>query len=388
MAISCPRCLRTLPADDAPAFCMHCGQKLRADTLTFDKPIAQPQAEMRTASFESPSTDATEREPAPEPAPREVGGYRLLKFIGAGGMGTVYEAESESGSRVALKLLSSRLASNPSSVERFKQEGRLASQLSHPRCVFVLAADTDAGRPYIVMELMPGRTLKDLVDQRGPLPPNEAVQHILDAIAGLAEAHRLGVLHRDVKPSNCFLTTDGRVKVGDFGLSKSLVGSRDHQLTQSGAFLGTVLFASPEQIRGEALDYSSDVYSVCATLYYLLCGEAPYQHESVTAALAKAISEPPPPIRSKRPEVSRALERVIMTGLERDRARRFETLDDLLDALTALLPEKQSPARPRLLAGAYLLDLLVLFLLVVTPLEVLQSIYGGHVFDGLALLGG
>jgi serine/threonine protein kinase len=169
-------------------------------------------------------------------------------------MGAVYEAEApDTGSRVAVKLLSTRLAASPTSVERFRQEGRLASQLAHPRCVFVLAADTDAGRPYIVMELMPGRTLKDVVDERGPLPPDQAVAHILDVVDGLAEAHRLGVLHRDVKPSNCFLTADGRVKVGDFGLSKSLATSADRHLTQTGAFLGTVLFASPEQLRGDGV---------------------------------------------------------------------------------------------------------------------------------------
>ena len=133
--------------------------------------------------------------------------------------------------------------------------------------------------------------------------------------------------------------TDNRVKVGDFGLSKSLIGTRDNQLTQSGAFLGTVLFASPEQIRGEPLDYGSDVYSVCATLYYLLCGEAPHHHESVTAALAKAISEEPPSIREKRPEVSRGLEAVVMKGLERDRDRRWQSLDDLRDALVESAPQ-------------------------------------------------
>src|SRR5262245_25786301 len=193
------------------------------------------------------------------------------------------------------------------------------------------------------MELMPGEALKDIVDKRGPLPPEQAITHILDVIDGLAEAHRVGVIHRDMKPSNCFLTADGRVKVGDFGLSKSLVGSRDHHLTRSGAFLGTVLFASPEQIRGEPLDYSSDVYSVCATLYYLLCGEAPYHHESVTAVLAKAVSEDAPPVSQKRRDVPRGLEVVVMKGLARDREDRWQSLDDLRDALVALLPSRQHP---------------------------------------------
>jgi uncharacterized RDD family membrane protein YckC len=269
------------------------------------------------------------------------------------------------------------LASNPASVERFRQEGRLASQVAHPRCVFVLSADTEAGRPYIVMELMPGETLKDLVDKHGPMPPEAAITRILDVIDGLSEAHRIGMIHRDMKPSNCFLTADDRVKVGDFGLSKSLIGTRDNQLTQSGAFLGTVLFASPEQIRGEPLDYSSDVYSLCATLYYLLCGAAPYYHENVTAALAKAISEEPPSIREKRPEVSKGLEDVVMKGLERDRDRRWQSLDDLRDALVNLLPSRRHPARPRSLIGAYFLDRIAL-IFVVFPFEFLKVWFIGR----------
>jgi uncharacterized RDD family membrane protein YckC len=335
---------------------------------------------MLTLPFSPSSSELDDEVPfAAEHAPKSIGGYRLLRLLGTGGMGAVYEAESPvSGKHVAVKLLSSRLASSPTSVERFKQEGRLASQLAHPRCVFVLAADADAGQPYIVMELMPGQTLKDVVEARGPLPSEEAIRHILDVIDGLAEAHRVGMIHRDIKPSNCFLTDDDRVKVGDFGLSKSLTESQNHHLTQSGAFLGTVLFASPEQIRGEPLDYGSDVYSVCSTLYYLLCGEAPYHHESVTAALAKAISEDPPPLREKQPSVSRGLEQVVMKGLERTRDRRWQTLDDLREALINLLPSRRHPARPRALIGAYILDRIALAFLTV-PIEIASQWSSGTI---------
>ncbi|HYH66578.1 MAG TPA: protein kinase, partial [Urbifossiella sp.] len=378
MTTTCPRCRRTLSTAEPggpPAFCMYCGQRLSSASADPNTPVP---AGMVTGSF-VPFSDTGE--PASEPPPTTVGGYQLVRFLGAGGMGTVYEAEApDTGTRVAVKLLSGRLTTNPNSVERFRQEGRLASQIGHPRCVFVLAADTDAGRPYIVMELMPGRTLKDVVDERGPIPPADAVAHILDVADGLAEAHRLGVLHRDVKPSNCFLTADGRVKVGDFGLSKSLAGSADRQLTQSGAFLGTVLFASPEQLRGDPLDYGSDVYSVCATLYYLLCGEAPYHHESITAALAKAVTEPAVPVRDRCPAVSPALDRVVMKGLERDPDRRWGSLDELREALIDLVPARQTPARPRALIGAYLLDFILLALLVTLPVEILRKLLGwGHV---------
>ncbi len=376
MTITCPRCRRTLSTADPggpPAFCMFCGQRLGSGADTPDAATPVPSG-MVTGSF-VPFSETGET--ASEPPPAAIGGYRLVRFLGAGGMGAVYEGESpDTGARVAVKLLSGRLSSSPTSVERFRQEGRLASQIAHPRCVFVLAADTDAGRPYIVMELMPGRTLKDLVDQTGALPPDIALPHILDAIDGLAEAHRLGVLHRDVKPSNCFLTADNRVKVGDFGLSKSLAGSADRHLTQSGAFLGTVLFASPEQLRGDPLDYGSDVYSVCATLYYLLCGEAPYHHESLTAALAKAVTEPATPLRDRCPAVGSALDRVVMTGLERDPGRRWGSLEELREALVDLLPAHQTPARPRALVGAFLLDAILLTLVVALPIEVVRKLIG------------
>ncbi len=346
---------------------MYCGHKLREE---------DPKNEFRTQLFTPTFSDSDEDDhtSASEPAPQIIGGYRLLRLIGSGGMGVVYEAEAPvTNSRVAVKLLSSKLASNPNSVERFKQEGLLASQLAHPCCVFVISADADAGRPYIVMELMPGETLKDVVDRAGPLPQDQAITYILDVIDGLTEAHRVGMIHRDMKPSNCFLTADGRVKVGDFGLSKSLVGSRDPHLTRSGTFLGTVLFASPEQIRGEPLDYSADIYSVCATLYYLLCGEAPFQHDSITAVLAKAISEEPPPVREKRRDLTRSLNAVVMKGLERHRERRWQSLDDLRDALVSLLPNRQLPARPRMLIGAYLLDRIALTLLSV-PAEMMREL--------------
>ena len=412
MSIRCPRCTRKIagssqPGDPAPAFCMFCGQKLR-DDLTPARPVMpdddadSPSLHTETLAFIPPlrnlgdvTSDSTpgSHETSTDITLTAVAGYTFVKFLGAGGMGTVYEAESSSsGKRVAVKLLSPKLAANPSSVERFRQEGRVASQITHPRCVFVLQADTEQGRPFIIMELMPGRTLKDLVDQRGPLHYGEAIDRILDAIDGLIEAHRQGVIHRDVKPSNCFLTEDDRVKVGDFGLSKSLLPADDDdtgdpnakQLTQSGAFLGTIMYASPEQIRGEPVSYDSDVYSVCATLYYLLTGKAPFQHESLTASLAKAVSEAAPPIRDRFPDVPRELEKVILRGLDRDRTRRWQTLEDLRDELVELQVEKQQPASVRAILLAYILDI-VLLQFISIPMEILRRTLSSGVdsFDAL-----
>lgn len=353
---------------------MYCGNRLSTShAVSPNDQTADVMTRSHLPAIESIADDLDDDSSPGETPPRKIGGYALLRILGAGGQGSVYEAEqSDSGQRVALKLLSSKFAGSPVSIERFRQEGRLASQIAHPRCVFVYGADTDSGVPFIVMELMPGTTLKDLVDRRGPLPVGEAIARMLDVIDGLIEAHRLGVIHRDVKPSNCFITADDRVKVGDFGLSKSLVGSNPgRQLTTSGKFVGTVLFAPPEQIRGEEVGYDSDVYSVAATMYYLLTGKAPHQHDSLTAALAKAISEPPPPIRKTRPDVPKELERAVLRGLERDRGRRWQSLEEFRDALLELLPSRYSPARPRAVLAAYLIDGLFCLLAIQVPMGIL-----------------
>jgi hypothetical protein len=354
VSLTCPQCGRTLEYSGAPpSFCAYCGTRLNlAATADLDH-------EARTA----PREDAA----GPAEAPEQVGGYRLLRPLGAGGMGSVYEAEEvASGRRVALKLIAPDVAASPQAVERFRQEGRLASAIAHPRCVFVLAADEEAGRPYIVMELMPGDTLETLVQKRGPLPPEQAVARILDVIDGLREAHRLGVVHRDIKPSNCFLEADGRVKVGDFGLAKSLVGQA--HLTKTGTFLGTLLYCSPEQVRGQPVDAQSDVYSVAATLYFLLAGQAPFQTDDAAAAVARIVADPVPPLRAVRKEVPAALEQVVLRGLERDRQRRWRGLDDFRAALLPFAPGRLSIGGVGLRFGAYLLDALVL-----APLAFMQS---------------
>jgi hypothetical protein len=320
-----------------------------------------------------PRTEASTLPPAAGPAapalsdeagdlPLVVGGYRRLRRLGGGGMGEVFEAEDcATGQRVALKLLAPHFDATEDNLERFRREGRLAATISHPRCVFVLAADEDAGQPYIVMELMPGDTLKDLVERQGPLAPEQAVRTILDVIDGLQAAHRLQVLHRDVKPSNCFLEADGRVKVGDFGLSKSLTG--DASLTQAGTFLGTIHYAAPEQFKGPAaVDLRSDVYAVAATFYYLLTGQPPFADPDPATVVARKASEPVPPLRGLRPDLSPALERVVLRGLERDRERRWRDLAEFRRALLPFLPGHLSAGGLGLRVGAYLIDSLLLSL--------------------------
>jgi hypothetical protein len=295
-------------------------------------------------------------------APASVGGYRLLGALGEGGMGTVYEGEEiATGRRVAVKLIRPEFADSQDAVERFRREGQLAGTIAHPRCVFVFAADEEAGRPYIVMERMPGATLASLVEKDGPLKPREAVVRILDVIEGLQEAHRCGVIHRDVKPSNCFIDADNRVKIGDFGLSKAL--ATDGRLTQSGAFLGTLLYASPEQIRNDRVDQQADVYSVAATLYFLLTGRAPFQGDDsdAAAALARTLTDPITPIRQRRREVPTTLDAVVQRGLERVRQRRWRNLEEFRQALLPFVRDQRSWALLGWRVGAYLLDAVAIF---------------------------
>jgi hypothetical protein len=286
-------------------------------------------------------------------------------------MGKVFEAEEAgTGRRVALKLVSADYAASGDAVERFRQEGRLASLIAHPRCVFVLAADEEAGRPYIVMELMPGANLDDYVRANGAQPPQRAVAMILDVIEGLQEAHRVGVVHRDVKPSNCFFGSDGRLKIGDFGLAKSL--AQGSNLTRTGSFLGTPLYASPEQVRGETVDAQTDIYSTAATLYYLLTGRAPFQSDNPAVTLARIAADPTPPMRTIRPELPVQLDAVVLRGLERDRKRRWQNMDEFAAALRPFVGSHSPLANFGLRFGAFALDYLILFAVgfLMLPLQV------------------
>jgi uncharacterized RDD family membrane protein YckC len=366
MQVVCARCSRALEySGECPSFCAYCGQALR--DAKHNTPSGM-QPEIPTQSHAEAGSSL--------PVPQTVGGYRLGRPLGSGGMGTVYQAEEiATGRRLALKLINPEFAGSADAVERFRQEGRIASMIAHPRCVFVLAVDEEAGRPYIVMELMSGVTLAEMISERGPLPPEQAVAKILDVIVGLLQAHRQAVIHRDVKPSNCFLEADGRVKVGDFGLAKSLI--QDAHLTKTGAFVGTPHYASPEQICGEAIDVQTDVYSVAATLYFLLTGQPPHAGKDSMATLARIVSDPAPPMRSVRPELSPALDRVVLRGLERDRSKRYSDLEAFRQALLSLAPEPLSTEGQVLRVTACLADGLLFWLVYLPLLAGLNALFGG-----------
>jgi uncharacterized RDD family membrane protein YckC len=281
------------------------------------------------------------------------GPYRIVKLLGRGGMGEVYESEhTVSGRRIALKVLRERLQ-NADQRARFLREGQLAASISHPHTVYIFGSEEISGTPVISMELLPGGTLKDRVTERGPLPPAEAVSAILDIIGGLDAAQAAGVLHRDIKPSNCFLDNEGSVKVGDFGLSISTL-ARDvrHELTNS-AFEGTPQFAPPEQLRGEPLDVRADIYAVGATLYYLLTGQTPFDAHDLRELVQRVTTDPPKSPRLIRPQISSGLASVVLRCLSKEASGRPASYAELADELRPFSLLDIVPAGPglRFLAG-------------------------------------
>ncbi len=305
---------------------------------------------------------------------QRFGEYQIIRLLGKGGFGEVYEAEHlDSGRRVALKILRQKLP-DEAEIDRFLCEGRLAASINHPNSVYIYASEVIDGVPAISMELLPGGTLKDVVEARGPLPVSDAVDAILQVIDGLAAAARTGTLHRDIKPSNCFIDSDGTVKVGDFGLSISTL-AREKPLSMNGrSFCGTPAFSSPEQLRCENLDMRSDIYSVGATLYYLLTGRVPLQAEGLAQLWTAILESAPPSPRTVRSGIPRALARIVLRCLKKRAGARYPTYHALKDDLCVFSSKipKPAPLGMRFLAAA--IDAQVIWLLSL----------GGVVFGPLA----
>ena len=200
------------------------------------------------------------------------GRYRVLKRLGTGGMAEVWCAEDEVlGRNVALKLLGSRYAEDPEFRERFRREARAAAGLTHPNIVGIFDRAEWDGTPYIAMELVDGRTLKELVTQRGPMPVDVAVDLTEQLLKALGYAHKRGIVHRDVKPQNVIIDGEGQAKVADFGIARAV----NSDMTETGAIVGTVQYLSPEQAHGQPVDQRSDLYSAGVVLYELLTGQRP-----------------------------------------------------------------------------------------------------------------
>jgi len=262
------------------------------------------------------------------------GRYRLLRRIGSGGMADVWEAEDpDLQRRVALKVLHRRFAQDREFVERFEREAEAAAGLSHPNVVAVFDRGSVEGTHYIAMQLLEGRTLKELIDQG--LTPEQSVSLIRQVLEGAGYAHRHGVVHRDLKPQNVIVDEEGKATVTDFGIARAGAS----EITQAGSVMGTPHYLSPEQAQGQAVTAVSDLYSIGVMLYEALAGRVPFEAESAVAVAMKQVSHAPQRPSSINPAVTPALDAVVMRALEKEPGQRFQSAEAFIAALDAAARE-------------------------------------------------
>jgi serine/threonine protein kinase len=293
----------------------------------------------------------------PLPAGTKLGPYAIQAQIGAGGMGEVYRArDTRLGRDVAIKVLPASFASDADRLRRFEQEARAVAALNHPNILAVHDIGTQDGNPYIVTELLEGRTLRDQLND-GVLPVRKALDYATQISEGLAAAHGRGIVHRDLKPENIFCTKDGRVKILDFGLAKQAASPAAHAgatmsgetipaQTEPGLVMGTVGYMSPEQVRGAPADQRSDLFSLGAILYEMLSGQRAFKRDTNAETMTAILKEEPPELTATNPATAPGLERIVHRCLEKEPSQRFQSASDLGFAIEALSGTTKSVAIP------------------------------------------
>ncbi len=297
-----------------------------------------------------------------------LGQYEILSPVGAGSMGQVYRARDTLLDReVAIKVLPDLVSSSRNRLLRFEQEAKAAAALNHPNILAVYQMGSYQGVPYLVSELLEGKTLAETI-RRGPLPLRKALEYAVQIAEGLAAAHEKGIVHRDLKPDNLFITKEGRVKILDFGLAK-LAEQKESSIDQMptmtlpGVAMGTVGYMSPEQVRGLATDHRTDIFAFGAILYEMVMGTRSFQKPTDADTISAILNEEPPPMSQLSPDTPPGVERVVQRCLEKNPEQRFHSASDLAFALEALLDPSSSTAssihalpkeQPRRVNRAYL----------------------------------
>ena len=274
--------------------------------------------------------------------------YEVGDLLGVGGMAEVYLGrDNRLGRDVAIKLLRSENSSDPSFIARFRREAQSAASLNHPNIVSVYDTGEDNATPYIVMEYVEGRTLRDVLRAEGPMYPRRALEVVAEVCSALAFSHAAGIIHRDIKPANVMLTRSGAIKVMDFGIARAMTTSMT--MTQTSAVLGTAQYLSPEQARGDHVDARSDVYSSGCLLYELMTGRPPFVSDTPMAvALAHLNEQPTPPSQYNR-DIDPAVDAIVLKALAKHAGNRYQSADEMREDLlraAAGRPVRATPVMP------------------------------------------
>jgi len=275
----------------------------------------------------------------------QIGIYRIRSTLGQGGMGIVYGAYDPNLDRtVALKVLNRELCKSPRFIERFQREAKAAAGLSHRNITHVYSIGEEKGNHFFVMEYVDGQNLSEIVKEVGELPHLKAVDIIRQTAVGLRVAAQSKIIHRDVKPSNLLLTSEGEVKITDFGLAKAVQGSAI-ELTTTGVVMGTPVYMSPEQSKGKPVDHRSDIYSLGCTFFHLVCARPPFEADSAIATILKHINDP-----VKFPEdseVPRPVRAVILRMLAKTPEERYQDYDELIADIDRIITGEEVAAQGR-----------------------------------------
>jgi tetratricopeptide (TPR) repeat protein len=324
--MKCPKCQFDNTKDTL--YCGKCGTRLppsEEEPMSVTKTLETPLKELAVGS-------------------EFAGRYQIVEDLGKGGMGRVYKAlDREIGERVALKILKPEIAGDEQTIARFRNELKTARQISHKNVCRMYHLGREQGTPYITMEYVSGEDLKSTVTRVGQLSVGKTISIISQVCEGLAEAHRLGVVHRDLKPQNIMIDRAGNAKIMDFGIARSVKGKG---ITEAGVMIGTPEYMSPEQVDGQEADKRADIYALGIILFELLTGRVPFEGDTPFSVAYKQKNETPPSALKINPQVPEDLEVLILKCLEKDKAKRYQDVTEVLADLAEI--EKRLPTTERL----------------------------------------